>query len=328
MISVASLAISALVQLPKVTVAVLSQVSILLIFASFVIWNGGVVLGDKSNHIATLHTPQMLYIWPYMLFFSPIILIIAFSRLQSYNTTSKQLSTSARVALTTNSSQAAYLSTRVLLFLAFTAAALTSVHFNTIIHPFTLADNRHYVFYIFRILRKHWALKYLAAPVYAVCAWLALTALGGQRAKLESSDTSTASGTVRVEGKPTLTDQDTSRPTNAAPTPSAPSSSASTSSAETTTSTVLIWLFTTTLTLVTAPLVEPRYFILPWLVWRLHVLPSSSSFSSPSSTSNTKRLLWAETAWFVLINVATGYMFLHRGFEWSQEPGNVQRFLW
>jgi alpha-1,2-glucosyltransferase len=39
-------------------------------------------------------------------------------------------------------------------------------------------------------------------------------------------------------------------------------------------------------------------------------------------------LLWGETFWFLLINTVTGYVFLYRGFEWPQEPGKVQRFMW
>ena len=38
--------------------------------------------------------------------------------------------------------------------------------------------------------------------------------------------------------------------------------------------------------------------------------------------------LWFETIWFLTVNMATGYMFLYRGFAWPQEPGRVQRFMW
>lgn len=38
--------------------------------------------------------------------------------------------------------------------------------------------------------------------------------------------------------------------------------------------------------------------------------------------------LWLETMWFLTINLATGYIFLYWGFEWPQEPGKVQRFMW
>lgn len=30
-------------------------------FAAFVVWNQGIVLGDKDNHIATIHVPQVFY---------------------------------------------------------------------------------------------------------------------------------------------------------------------------------------------------------------------------------------------------------------------------
>jgi len=35
-----------------------------------------------------------------------------------------------------------------------------------------------------------------------------------------------------------------------------------------------------------------------------------------------------ETVWYIAINAVTGYLFLYRGFEWPQEPGKVQRFMW
>jgi alpha-1,2-glucosyltransferase len=38
--------------------------------------------------------------------------------------------------------------------------------------------------------------------------------------------------------------------------------------------------------------------------------------------------LWLETLWFGVVNAGTMWLFLHRGFEWEQEPGSVQRFMW
>jgi DIE2/ALG10 family len=54
---------------------------------------------------------------------------------------------------------------------------LLAIHFNTIIHPFTLADNLHYVFYVFRVLPLHPAFKYAAIPAYITFAWLVINAL-------------------------------------------------------------------------------------------------------------------------------------------------------
>jgi len=112
---------------------------------------------------------------------------------------------------------------------------------------------------------------------------------------------------------------------------------------------VIVWLTTTTLSLVSAPLVEPRYCILPWLFWRLHVPSIKTSESDGDSSPDTKNdagksditkgwlwtvicredvRLWVETSWYTVINLVTGYVFLHKGFEWANEPGKVQRFMW
>ena len=206
----------------------------------------------------------------------------------------------------------------------FVGVSLGIVHYNTIVHPFTLADNRHYMFYVFRILLSHSSLKYLAVPVYGYCAWATIAALGG----LESTQNfSTQKELDRIDakvGKQSLKTRDE------LPKPTPPGNSVAF---------VLVWLLTTALCLVTAPLVEPRYSILVWLFWRMHLISlqpaavpngKSSRNDEPKALVNTDydRRMILETAWFLLINVLTGYMFLYQGFEWPQEPGNVQRFMW
>src|SRR6201995_3302734 len=103
----------------------------------------------------------MLYLWPYMTFFSfPILVPITFApmiKARSFNPYPIW-----------NRLPSLWISGLFLLI------STTAVHFNTIIHPFTLADNRHYVFYVFKILRRHWVMKYLAAPVYVVTGWLVI----------------------------------------------------------------------------------------------------------------------------------------------------------
>jgi alpha-1,2-glucosyltransferase len=222
--------------------------------------------GDKSNHVASLHVPQMLYIWPYTLFFSlPTV------------------TTSVLSAYTRNTLSYPNIDTAI----GILAAVVFWIAMNTIVHPFTLADNRHYIFYVFRILMRRPLYKFFAAPVYMLCGWASLVSFGGK------------------------------------------------------TSSVLIWLLVTTLSVVTAPLVEPRYFILPWIMWRLHVGEGIASGKRTSGTSSTPAPLitraaaileqyglWLETLWFLLINFATGYIFLRWKFEWSQEPGEAMRFMW
>ena len=263
--------------------------TLLITFTTFLLLNGSVVLGDKSNHIASIHLPQLLYLWPYLIFFSwPLVLPHFLSLLIRPRRLLPRLPILATSTL--------------LMGLA--------VKFNTLIHPFTLADNRHYTFYVFRILLLHPSLFYLAIPVYLLCAILALSAL--------------------------------TTPPNTKPQPyhhPLP------------TSWVLVWLLATAGSVVTAPLVEPRYFVLPWLLWRLHIPHWSQPLSSPSAKQrqhpSRKRAakrgivgkwveelrdydhrLIMETVWYLVVNGVTGYVFLYRGFEWKQEPGEVQRFMW
>lgn len=39
-------------------------------FTVFLVWNGGIVLGDRSNHVAGLHFPQLFYYTSFLSFFA------------------------------------------------------------------------------------------------------------------------------------------------------------------------------------------------------------------------------------------------------------------
>ncbi|KAH8756879.1 DIE2/ALG10 family-domain-containing protein [Hyaloscypha sp. PMI_1271] len=294
-------------------------------FAGFVVWNGGVVLGDKSNHVATVHLPQMLYIWPLVTFFSaPLIIPIGISFLRN-------LASLLLIPLFPRLVQ------KYLLISSYTAIALTAtllaIKYNTIIHPFTLADNRHYMFYIFRYtILQNPLVRYVLGPIYLACAYMVYLTLSGPWRPGSSSVLQTKISNGIIQRQPEHLEKKDSE--QGGPT----------------TSFLIILLATTALSLITAPLVEPRYFIIPWVIWRLNIpsLPPHTK-SSPAKQSR-KRVgrpsdrvvefirywgweghdyrLWLETAWFLLINLVTGYVFLYRGFEWPQEPGMVQRFMW
>jgi alpha-1,2-glucosyltransferase len=288
---------------------------LLLLFAGFVVWNGSVVLGkrfntfnrygnltavgDKSAHTATIHLPQMLYVWPYIAFFSAPLLVgpllgpvlpILPKRLQA--------------AICENYVDASkYGLPTIITSGLFITLGLIAVYFNTIIHPYTLADNRHYVFYVFRIFRLYPATKYLAVPVYFVCAWLSIQSL--------ASPSLVGQGVSKTKRE----DQPTNDKADRQPCQ---------------VSFITIWLATTALSTVTAPLVEPRYFIIPWLIWRLHVPRSLASLSCnrymDKATYDMRLVL--ETFWLLAINAAVSYTFLYRTFIWPSEPGNLQRFIW
>lgn len=278
--------------------------------------------GDKSNHVATIHLAQMLYIWPFFAFFSaPLLLpsllpfILAPLHLFYGSSQQKPAEKPLVVQMISKFYYIPYILGTVILSLAI-------VKFNTIIHPFTLADNRHYMFYIFRytILRSI-RLRYLLVAGYTLSRWLVWNTLAGSPAEIP--------GAPPAEGK-------------AKPTQGKGNSVVHASSSSPPTSTSLFWLLATTLSLITAPLVEPRYFILPWVFWRL-LVPSWSPAADIESYIPSLRWirklkvdprLALETVWFLVINLGTMYMFLFRPFYWKTpdgellDGGKVQHFMW
>jgi len=239
----------------------------------------------------------MLYLWPYITFFSlPLLIGPVLQPFLSFLPANFQSMCEEGL----NAHGVSILPTP-LVSMVILISGLIAVNVNTIIHPYTLADNRHYVFYVFRIFRLHPATKYLAVPVYYVCSWLALQALASP-----ASDKDDAKS--KRENKSTSNEAD----------------------GQLQISFITIWLVTTALSVMTAPLVEPRYFIIPWIIWRLHVpytLASRLRNLPNSKTVYDKRLV-LESIWLLAINAAVSYTFLFCTFSWPSEPDNKQRFIW
>ncbi|KAL7746512.1 glucosyltransferase [Sorochytrium milnesiophthora] len=79
---------------------------------------------------------------------------------------------------------------------------------------------------------------------------------------------------------------------------------------------ITLYVGATALALIPSPLLEFRYFILPYVLYRVHV-PVEKTWK-----------LALELALYLAVNAATLYMFLYRPFTWPQEPGVLQRFMW
>lgn len=77
---------------------------------------------------------------------------------------------------------------------------------------------------------------------------------------------------------------------------------------------VMFWV-STALTLVPSPLLEVRYFLIPYLLLRLQLKPS-------------RRSVVAELIFHLVVNAVTFYMYLYRPFRWPQEHTALQRFMW
>ncbi|KAK3324495.1 DIE2/ALG10 family-domain-containing protein [Cercophora scortea] len=374
-----SIAIAAVCNPVGVLKQVWPHITVLGLFAGFVIWNGGVVLGDKSNHIATIHLAQMLYIWPFFAFFSAPLLIPTvlgllsapmqtMYRLINNNSAPNDTTPSPKQAKqknkATNSPQSLALRATTLFLtnkiyyipylLGTVLLSLAVVKYNTIVHPFTLADNRHYMFYVFRytILRSVQR-RYWLVAAYTACHWLVWKRLAGNPPSSQSTVTADSLKFINTPF-PSREMQALSRAHTPAPKKNnvIKEDAKSTAYASPSTSTALIWLLTTALSLITAPLVEPRYFILPWVFFRL-LVPAWQPEANPFSADEARDSWWkrgynravgvasrvdltlaVETAWFLVINLGTMYMFLFRPFMWKSadgevlDEGRVQRFMW
>ncbi|PIL30951.1 hypothetical protein GSI_07120 [Ganoderma sinense ZZ0214-1] len=47
--------------IPDILPAFVPYTLVLAVFGAFIVWNGGIVLGDKSNHVPAFHVPQLYY---------------------------------------------------------------------------------------------------------------------------------------------------------------------------------------------------------------------------------------------------------------------------
>ncbi|GLT89584.1 hypothetical protein SLE2022_075620 [Rubroshorea leprosula] len=219
---------------------------VFLTFVGFILWNGSIVLGAKEAHTVSPHFAQVMY-------FS---LVSALFMLPLLFTTSQPMDL-------LRSFWKKKLLSFFLGFLAFTAAFI-SVHFFSIAHPYLLADNRHYTFYLWRkIIKAHWSMKYLLVPLYVYSWFSIIHRLGKYQRKIW----------------------------------------------------ILIYILATAAVLVPAPLIEFRYYTIPFFFLMLH-----------SHVDSYLSLLLLGILYTVL-NVFTMCMFLYRPFHWDHEPG-VQRFIW
>ncbi|KAJ1925549.1 glucosyltransferase [Tieghemiomyces parasiticus] len=218
-------------------------------FIVFLVLNRGIVLGDRAHHVAGLHFPQIYYCAAFLAAIMAPLLFRLQSPLGFLIYTAKYLRSTRFIGLS------------VLLIVG----TAYSIHRFTYEHPFILADNRHYSFYVWKdIYQSHPSVRYALVPGYFFAFWLLSRVIATQQTLLWC----------------------------------------------------LIYLACTALTLIPSPLFEFRYFILPFYFFRLNMpLPK------------VHRTAY-ELVWYTVVNYATLYLFLQRPFEWFQEPGVLQRFMW
>jgi len=231
--------------LPDVLPSFMPYASVMALFAAFVKWNGGIVLGDKSNHIPVLHVPQLYY-------FLAFSTLFGWPALVSGDGGARALIREVQKRMFGGKS-------RTLATVTLSVFMGLTIHFFTIHHPFLLSDNRHYTFYVWRrIFRLHAIMPYIFVPGYIACAWAWF---------------------LRVARDQTLLQ------------------------------TLILPIFVIP-TLLPTPLLEPRYFLIPYILLRAQVVDVPT---------------WGvvmEAIWYNIINGVTMWVFLFA------EREGVGRFMW
>ncbi|KLO20504.1 glucosyltransferase [Schizopora paradoxa] len=214
------------------------------LFGGFVFWNGGIVLGDKSNHVPALHVPQVYYFVGFATLFGwPALISGPGAVALAKGVRSRMFGSPSRTAIS----------------IVLSTAIGVTVHLFTIHHPFLLSDNRHYTFYVWRrVFLLHPVVPYLLAPAYLACAWTWFLRVGESQTLLQT----------------------------------------------------LVLPICALPTLLLTPLLEPRYFLIPYILLRAQI----ADVQMP--------MLALEGLWYAVINAATMYVYLYC------EREGVGRFMW
>lgn len=219
---------------------------VLVAFVAFVCWNGSIVLGAKEAHAVSPHFAQLMYFsLVSALFMAPFQFTLPYA------------------AVMVQSFRKSRLLSFFQWFMAL-AVSFLSVHFFSVAHPYLLADNRHYTFYIWRkVINPHWVMKYLLVLFY-VYSWFSIFSILAKAQK-------------KIW--------------------------------------VLAYFLACAAVLIPTPLIEFRYYTIPFFFLILH------------SHIDDYRSWVLMGILYININIFTMVMFLFRPFYWSHESG-TQRFIW
>uniref|UniRef100_A0A1A9WE02 Dol-P-Glc:Glc(2)Man(9)GlcNAc(2)-PP-Dol alpha-1,2-glucosyltransferase n=1 Tax=Glossina brevipalpis TaxID=37001 RepID=A0A1A9WE02_9MUSC len=214
---------------------------IILPFLGFVFLNKSIVLGDKRAHVAALHVPQLFY-------------FAAFTCIFAITNTLQKIETVLRTILS-----------HKLVFISLLLISLIIVKYNTLVHPYLLADNRHYTFYIWqRFYGRYIWFKYAMCPIYLICLTIIYQSL--QHLNLNF---------------------------------------------------ILMFYIAVFVALCFQRLLEIRYFLIPFVLFRLNIKPNIRCCIPQ----------WLELSIYVAINALTFYIFFTKEIKWKDYKES-QRIIW
>ena len=199
-------------------------------------------MGDRLAHEAVLHLAQIPYFLGFVSFFG-------FPWIFTSANIKKFMSISVRYPL------------RVVSGVVVMAVLVNRFSYT---HPYLLADNRHYTFYIWRRIlgREGSVVPYAVIPVYVFTAVSMFQLLQRKDAHFKT-----------------------------------------------------LLILCTFVSIVPQKLLELRYFIVPFVIWRLNIAPTNPA------------VLSLEVLLYTAVNAFTLYMFVFNTFKWPQNS-ELQRIMW
>ncbi|XP_031849311.1 alpha-1,2-glucosyltransferase Alg10 [Nomia melanderi] len=223
----------------EIIIRLLPYATVCVTFLGFIFWNKGIVVGDRTAHVPTIHIPQLFYfsafvscfLWPYTII-----------HWKSY----------------LNFIRAHWIVHSCLL-----VVFVLIVRFDTLVHPYMLADNRHYLFYFWnKLMGRYELFKYLLIPVYSFTLYAMFHRMGHLKF-----------------------------------------------------ATRINYIFVVSVVLIPQLLIEPRYFITPYILYRL-LLEEPSGWQ-----------IIMETVTTLAVNFVQFYIFVSKTFYWNDEI-HPQRISW
>lgn len=223
-------------------------------FLAFLIWNNGIVLGDRSAHQPGFHLAQFPYFLLFTAFFGAVHIFTVDNVAYVWRLLCERM----------------YLITSLVMIIS----ACLQPQF-TYVHPYLLADNRHYTFYLWKRILSNVSAPWLRYTIVPLCTFTLCSVWR------------TVNFTHEMRRGANIQNQFLK----------------------------FVFIVLTLVTLVPQQLLEFRYFIVPFLVWRLNL------------ESRTKLQLYLEAIYFLLINMVTIYIFAVKIFY---HPGSSekQRIIW
>ncbi len=248
--------------------------------AWFVCWNGSIVLGDKANHQAGTHLAQIGYFLLFATAFGLPALVLSLGSPAQSHAGAGSVLTPVRGAVRAVGVRMFGTLWRTLCTLLIAVLFWAAAAYYTIEHPFLLADNRHYTFYLWRLFQRpllRMQPRFALVPLYVFTLYAWAQALVRRTSVLRA----------------------------------------------------ILLGCATAATLVPTPLVEPRYFAVPYVLLRVYSQP----------VEREGRVKWvylaAEAGVLAAVNLATVGLFVGRPFEWAptavdqaRNEATTMRFIW